>query len=425
LPLAHAQQNLPPEARAQIAISRVSEAIAAGNNAAALWQLQEMEAQGLPRSPSILIAEARLAGQARDFPRAMAALEGYFKAAKPDDPNYVVAGQLYTVVERFLEDAKRAAKAADDAAWARASAVNSCAALIDYYGQAKTPATHRDEALRRLQAQACTNPPAVLAPASQHAPVLAPGATPAPLTMFRDCETCPDMIALPAGSFTMGSRWNEPERQTDEGPQRMVRVPAFAVGRFEVTFDEWDACVADRGCEKKPADQGWGRGKRPVMNVSWIDAKAYTAWLSRKTGQRYRLLTEAEWEYAARGGKSTAYWWGSIVGSGNANCNGCGSQWDNSKTAPVGSFQPNAFGLFDTAGNVSEWVEDCRSTYAGATIDGSANTTGICAVRVVRGGSWSSFPRWLRSAYRNSISPTGWHSNFGFRLARTVLPPAP
>ncbi|MFZ4603762.1 MAG: formylglycine-generating enzyme family protein, partial [Caulobacterales bacterium] len=240
-------------------------------------------------------------------------------------------------------------------------------------------------------------------------------------TVFRDCPTCPEMVVIPARSFVMGSPSSEPNRESNESPQRTVSIKAFAAGRFEVTFDEWDACVAEGGCETKPADQGWGRGKRPVINVSWSDAKAFAGWLSRKTGQRYRLLTEAEWEYAARGGTTSAYWWGASVGSGNANCNGCGSQWDNAKTGPVGSFDANPFGLHDTSGNVWEWVEDCYAeTYSGASTEGSANTTGACAVRVLRGGSWLSVPRGLRSAIRYWDAPAGRYNFLGFRLARAL-----
>ena len=161
-----------------------------------------------------------------------------------------------------------------------------------------------------------------------------------PKDMFKECANCPEMVVVPAGSFTMGSPTSEPERSAEEGPQHMVTIARpFAVGRFEVTFDEWDACVADGGCNGyKPSDEGWGRGRRPVINVSWDDAKAYVAWLSKKTGKSYRLLSGAEYEYAMRAGTQTAYPWGNTVGTNNANCHACGSQWDAKQTAPVGSF---------------------------------------------------------------------------------------
>ena len=158
----------------------------------------------------------------------------------------------------------------------------------------------------------------------------------------------------------MGSAPDEPGRGETEGPQHLVTISRpFAVGKYEVTFDEWSACVGDGGCVRRPRDWGWGRGDRPVIDVSWDDAQQYVRWLGARTGGDYRLLTEAEWEYAARGGTDTAYWWGARVGHGNANCDGCGSQWDGKETAPVGQFDPNPFGLYDTVGNVREWVEDC------------------------------------------------------------------
>jgi len=164
------------------------------------------------------------------------------------------------------------------------------------------------------------------------------------------------MVVIPAG---------ESVSFDSEGPQRKVSIAQpFAVGRFEVTFDEWDACVATNGCKHKPRDQGWGRGKRPVIDVSWENiSHEYLPWLAKKTGKTYRLLTEAEWEYAARAGSRAQYTWGDEVGKNRANCNGCGSQWDNKQTAPVGSFQANAFGLHDVHGNVSEWVSDCYGRY--------------------------------------------------------------
>jgi formylglycine-generating enzyme required for sulfatase activity len=142
-------------------------------------------------------------------------------------------------------------------------------------------------------------------------------------------------------------------------PHKVTINARFAVGKFDVTFAEWDACVSARGCKRKPEDQGWGR-TRPVINVSRDDAtKEYLRWLSRKTGKKYRLLTEAEWEYAARAGSSAEYTWGNDIGTNRANCIGCGSQWDNKETAPAGSFAANAFGLHDVHGKVYQWVQVC------------------------------------------------------------------
>ena len=151
-------------------------------------------------------------------------------------------------------------------------------------------------------------------------------------------------------------------------------------------------------------DSGFGRGTKPVINVNWDDAQQYVAWFSKMTGQPYRLLTEAEWEYAARAGTTTAYSWGDEIGKGNANCNGCGSKWDNRETSPVGSFKPNAFGLYDMHGNVWQWVQDCyHDNYNGAPTDGSAWTSGDCSRRVLRGGAWGNFPRNLRAATARCI----------------------
>ncbi|MEA3413724.1 MAG: SUMF1/EgtB/PvdO family nonheme iron enzyme [Pseudomonadota bacterium] len=224
----------------------------------------------------------------------------------------------------------------------------------------------------------------------------------------KDCEFCPKMVPIPAGEFEMGDL--QGKGNTDEQPVRTVRfAKPFALGRYEVTFTEFDRFAKATGIEP-PDDEGWGRGDRPVINVTGKDAVAYAEWLSQQTGKRYRLPTEAEWEYAARAGTRTAYWWGNEEGRNRANCDGCGSRWDKKKTAPVGSFPANPFGLSDTAGNVWEWVEDCwHKNYKGAPEDGSkpwrGEDGGNCARRVLRGGSWSFIPRYLRSAYRGRDRP--------------------
>ena len=234
------------------------------------------------------------------------------------------------------------------------------------------------------------------------------------------------MVVVSAGSFTMGSHASEEGRDDDEGPQHRVRIPRpFAVGKYEVTFGEWDACVGGGGCNGYlPGDVGWGRGRRPAIDVSWDDAQAYVGWLSRKTGKQYRLLSESEWEYAARAGTQTRYHWGDSVGRNRANCDGCGSRWDDERTAPVGSFSANGFGLHDMAGNVWEWVEDCwHASYSGAPSDGSAWTTGgNCSGRVLRGGSWYSKPGLLRSAVRGGSSTGDRYDGSGFRVSRTLTP---
>ncbi|WP_420463593.1 formylglycine-generating enzyme family protein [Candidatus Palauibacter sp.] len=230
---------------------------------------------------------------------------------------------------------------------------------------------------------------------------------------------------MPAGTFTMGSPPSEEGRDDDEGPHSVTIPAPFAVGVYEVTFAEWDACVRAGGCGGyAPADGGWGRGNRPVIYVSWDDAQAYVSWLSQQTGARYRLLSEAEWEYVARAGSRTARYWGESESGQCRNANGYAEFCDDGyefETAPVGSFAPNVFGLYDALGNVWEWTQDCRNwSYAGAPSDGSAWQSGNCGRRVLRGGSWNNSPRNLRSAYR-SRNPTGdRYLNYGFRVARTL-----
>jgi formylglycine-generating enzyme required for sulfatase activity len=236
---------------------------------------------------------------------------------------------------------------------------------------------------------------------------------------FKECVNCPEMVVVPSGQFTMGLR----DGRESEKPAHLVIIgQRFAAGKFVVTFDQWDACVAHGGCRHNASDNGWGRANRPVIDVNWDDAKEYVAWMSKLTGKTYRLLTEADWEYAARAGTTTTYYWGSSVGKGNANCDGCGSTSDNRETAPVGSFTPNSFGLYDMAGNVWQWTEDCyNSTYNGAPANGSPWVlSGDCSRRVVRGGSWRSYPDYLRTAVRDRGPSVGRVNFVGFRVARTL-----
>ena len=253
-----------------------------------------------------------------------------------------------------------------------------------------------------------------------------------PGKVFRDCPECPELVVVPAGSFTMGSPSSEEDRYSNEGPQHRVTIAAaFAVGKYEVTFAEWDACVAAGGCNgHRPGDRGWGRGRRPVIDVSWEDAKAYVGWLSRQTGERYRLLSEAEWEYAARAGTTGPFHFGSTISTDQANYNGYFTYGRGrkgvfrKKTVPVGSFPANGFGLHDVHGNVWEWVEDCwHGSYTGAPTDGSAWVTGgDCHRRVLRGGSWDFIPRFLRSANRLWYSAAFRFKYLGFRVSRTLTP---
>jgi formylglycine-generating enzyme required for sulfatase activity len=232
---------------------------------------------------------------------------------------------------------------------------------------------------------------------------------------FRDCTNCPEMVSVPAGSFMMGAKLDYADPA-----HRVTMASNFAIGRFEVTFDEWGQCVDEGGCKTRPDDRGWGRGQRPVINVSWLDAKAFVAWLSQKTGYKYRLPTEAEWEYAARAGSGTTYWWGSDLGSGRANCQNCNTS-QGRMTLPVGSFKPNAFGLYDTSGNVAEWVEDCwHDDYHGAPTDGSAWSQPQCQLRVLRGGAFDSDGVYVSSASRFRYDYDVPYSANGFRIVREL-----
>lgn len=268
---------------------------------------------------------------------------------------------------------------------------------------------------------------------------------------FQDFADAPKMVIVPAGSFLMGAPESEVGRFDDEGPQRKVTITKpFAMGRFEVTFAEWDACFRDGkrlakerpreklGCTREPDDRGWGRGNRPVINVTRKEiVEEYLPWLSKKSGHQYRLLTEAEWEYAARAGSESAYSWGKEAGIGNANCGKCGSQWDNQRTAPVDSFTANAWGLYNMHGNVFELVQDCYAdSYSGAPVDSSAvaprSSSADCTLLVARGGAWGDMPNGIRAAKRwegrtggGKASQDGFHlpaDNIGFRVARNLAP---
>ena len=249
---------------------------------------------------------------------------------------------------------------------------------------------------------------------------------------FRDCANCPEMVVVPSGSFMMGSPSHERGRSEREGPVHLVTIAVpFAVGVYEVTFAEWDACVAAGGCGGyRPDDEGWGRGRRPVVNVSWDNAQSYVEWLSGRTGHRYRLLSESEWEYAARAGTTGPFHTGSTISTDQANYDGRFVYEPGREgvfrvqTLPVGSFPANGFGLHDVHGNVSEWVQDCLNrSYTGAPSDGSAWESGNCSFRVLRSGSWSGIPRGLRSANRGWNNLAGYrYYYYGFRVARTLTP---
>ena len=267
------------------------------------------------------------------------------------------------------------------------------------------------------------------APTPTPSPTPSPTPTPSPPTTssqpprtdmkpgdsFRDCEGCAEMVVIPAGSFDMGSN-----TEYENPPHRVSFAKQFAIGRYEVTFDQWDKCFEEKGCKHRPDDRDWGRGNRPVINVSWDDIKLFIAWLSQKSGQTYRLPSEAEWEYAARGGTTTPYWWGREVGSRQANCRECDSG-SGQQTLPVGSFKANPFGLYDTAGNAAEWVDDCwNESYRNAPTNGSAWLAGQCRLRVLRGGAFDSAAKYVRSSARFRYDSDVRYSANGFRLVREL-----
>ena len=222
----------------------------------------------------------------------------------------------------------------------------------------------------------------------------------------------PEMVAIKSGKFRMGCLESDKICINNKNPVLDMNVPGFEIGKYAVIFDMWDACYAQGGCDHYPDDKGWGRGKRPVINVSLNDIQKFLAWINRKTGKTYRLPTETEWEYAARAGTSTVYSWGDEIGQKNANCKGCGSQWDNKQTAPVGSFAANPWGLYDMHGNVWQWVSGCYVQYKDMTkytdaLDWKDSKSGTCESekRVLRGGSWNNSPEGLRAAYSRSFLP--------------------
>jgi formylglycine-generating enzyme required for sulfatase activity len=280
-------------------------------------------------------------------------------------------------------------------------------AYLDSYPDGPFAAAARAR-LQQIEAKSETKPE-VAKPAAPE-----PAAA-APQSVTRDCPQCPEMVLVLAGVFEMGST----ELFDFEAPVHQVSIrKAFYIGRREVTYEEWDACIAEGGCKQRPDDRGLGRARRPVTDIDWDDAKGYTAWLSQRTGHAYRLPTESEWEYVARAGTTTSYPWGRTVEKDRANCIGCTS--DPVKRAiDTGSFQPNAFGIYDMAGNAAEWVEDCwNDNYRGAPTDGSAWTKPQCRERVLRGGSFNNDPRYLRSAARFKYDHDVRFYTNGFRVVR-------
>jgi formylglycine-generating enzyme required for sulfatase activity len=243
--------------------------------------------------------------------------------------------------------------------------------------------------------------------------------------VFRDCQDCPELVVIPEGAFRMGSRGDA--GNDNEHPAHPVTIAQrFALGRFPITRIEFARFVRSTGYRVGTdwIDAGFDQSDRdPVVEINWLDAQAYIHWLSERTHQTYRLPSEAEWEYAARAGRPTEFWWGSDATGAAAFANFDGIADGFGNTAPVGSFQPNGFGLFDMAGNVWQWTSDCYNTsYDGAPADGSPWLTGDCTSRIVRGGSWYDPASALRAANRTGNHIIDHDNNVGFRVARTLSP---
>jgi formylglycine-generating enzyme required for sulfatase activity len=238
-----------------------------------------------------------------------------------------------------------------------------------------------------------------------------------PVAAIKDCPACPVLLALNPVPFTMGSNTSDPS----ERPAHKVAIKSpFAVGKYEVTVDQWNACVQASVCPSIPSAATAG-GNLPMRDVSWDEAQLFLKWLSGLSGRSYRLPTEAEWEYAARGGTATKHWWGDHMKDGNTSCKGCGQPWNADSPPPVGSFTGNPFGFFDMNGSVWEWVADCwHSSYKGAPGDGSAWNGASCQARVIRGGSWREDASYMLSTTRFKYDAGVRQSQNGFRVARTL-----
>ncbi|MBN3767803.1 formylglycine-generating enzyme family protein, partial [Burkholderia sp. Ac-20365] len=252
------------------------------------------------------------------------------------------------------------------------------------------------------------------APAPAPAPAAAKAATGGE---SKDCAACPAMISLPAGSFTMGSNSDDPS----EKPPHHVTISApFAIGKYEVTVEQWNACADVNGCPKLTPENNSAKNA-PARDLSWDDTQAYVKWLSKVTGKTYRLPTEAEWEYANRAGTTTKYWWGDAMRKGMANCKDCGDPYHKEAPEPVGTFAANPNGLYDMNGSVWEWVGDCwHNSYQGAPNDGRAWDAPGCNTRVIRGGSWREGNDYMLSSTRFKYSQSVRQSQDGFRVVKEL-----
>lgn len=366
-----AQDALPASVQADLLQNQIGDAVKAGDFDKALSDFDRYRALGVPLAPSMLYLEARASIAANDLLRAKRVFEQYFTGGGQSDPNYKDALGLYSSILPAVRPIEEQAKAKAEAAATQMKADAEAAKAAE---------------LASYQARAT-------------------------------CDGCPTMVAIPAGTFQFAQS------------HTVTFAKPFLLGRTEVTFAEWDACVAAKGCKRK-SDEGWGRETRPVIDVSWEDARQYIAWLNKTTGKAFRLPSSAEWEYAARAGSTGPYSWGNEVGTNRANCNGCGSTWDNKQTAPVGSFAPNAWGLHDMHGNVREWLQDC-TPFEGFVPPADGHALKECpptprgTLHQLRGGSWAE-PSEASQFGRDVIieDEVGWmfgsKKGYGLRLAMTL-----
>jgi formylglycine-generating enzyme required for sulfatase activity len=327
-----------------------------------------LESEGVKMPAGLYFAEAEAAKASGDWLRARAALAAYLERADAADPLYPEALALYPVVE--TEIARQ---------YAEEERLQREAREREQRARAEREAAARQRAIEEL---------------------------------------VQDLVAIPGGRFRMGDHSKRGDE--DERPVHRVEVPSFMIGRHEVSFEQFDAFCAATG-RTPPDDRGWGRDRRPVMNVSFDDALEFLAWAGQQTGQRLRLPTEAEWEYAARAGTETDYWWGDAWSADHANAAGTAGRDGWNATAPVGEFPANPFGLHDMSGNVREWVQDCWTPgYSSKPSTAAARSDGDCSRRVVRGGSWNLGPAWQRSANRDFDDRAYRYVDRGFRVARDL-----
>ena len=385
--------QLPPAIQADRFLVQAEREIKDGNYvaaAAALEQIVELQGEHELEMPAAFwFKRAQVAQEAGFFERAIESVIRYLEIDGQEGEHYMEALELLDVAEEEARKAKESEEVEQEAEQRK-----------------KRAELVAEEAVREVRELASLGAKALDA-SGKH---------------FKDCVACPVMVKMPTGQFEMGSDWSGSDNTE---PERDVRIATpFAVSKYEITFADWEACAVDGGCDGyQPNDPGWGRNTRPVVSVSWNDAQKYLSWISSKTRQSYRLLSEAEWEYVASAGtrNSINYSWGNDVGRNRANCDGCASYWDDKESAPVGSFPANGFGLHDMHGNVWEWVQDCwKENYLNAPSDGSAWEMEYCSFRSIRGGSFSNSKSAMESVARHRERAISRFNNAGFRIARAL-----